>query len=173
MGRVVAPYGIYGWLKIQPDTEAIDSLLAYPAWWLGRDDNSTQPGIKNTPWQKFTVETAKIHANALLVKLHGMDDRDTAVAFKSQHVAVPREALPEAGEDEYYWSDLIGLTVKNQQEVDFGKIVDVFETGANDVLVVQGQGEDKRERLIPFIADVVLEVDMAAKTVLVDWDAEF
>jgi len=175
MGRIVAPYGIYGWLKIQPETETIDSLLDYTEWWLGRDDNSTQPGIKNMPWQKFVVETAKIHVNTLLVKLQGIDDRDTALALKSKHVAVPREALPEVGEDEYYWSDLIGLTVRNQQNVDFGKIVDVFETGANDVLVVkqtEGQQGDK-ERLIPFIADVVLGVDMQAKTMLVDWDAEF
>lgn len=169
MGRIVAPYGIYGWLKIQPDTETVDSLLDYSAWWLGRDDNSTQPGIKNVPWQKFEVETAKVHANSLLVKLVGIDDRDAALACKSRHVAVPREQLPEVSDNEYYWSDLIGLTVRNQQQVDFGKVVDVFETGANDVLVVQGD----KERLLPFIDTVVLEVDMAAGTMLVDWDAEF
>jgi 16S rRNA processing protein RimM len=73
---------------------------------------------------------------------------------------------------------LIGLSVKNKQDVDFGRITDVFETGANDVLVVQSDALDagtknKLERLLPFIADVVLEVDIAAKTMLVDWDADF
>lgn len=169
MGRIVAPYGIYGWLKIQPDTETIDGLLDYPVWWLGRDDDSNRPGIKNTPWREFEVETARIHADTLLVKLRGIDNRDAAMAFKSQHIAVPRSELPQAGEGEFYWSDLIGLAVKNQQQVDFGKVTDVLETGANDVLVVQGD----RERLIPFIDQVVMAVDLAAGTMLVDWDAEF
>ena len=170
MGRIVAPYGIYGWLKVQPDTETLGSLFDYPEWWLGRDD-----GLRNTPWQKFSVETVKIHVNTLLVKLRGIDDRDAALAFKSKHVAIPREQLPEPEENEYYWSDLIGLAVRNQQQVDFGTVVDVFETGANDVLLVKQakDKEDGRERLIRFIDQVVLEVDLVAKTMLVDWDAEF
>ena len=94
--------------------------------------------------------------------------------------------MPEAEENEYYWSDLIGLRVKNKQDVDFGLIVDVFETGANDVLVVKADAvakeepadktvakEKPQERLLPFIATVVLDVDLNAKTMLVDWDADF
>jgi 16S rRNA processing protein RimM len=90
--------------------------------------------------------------------------------------------LPEPEDDAYYWSDLIGLRVKNKQAVDFGCIVDVFETGANDVIVVQAEaaapeGEQTKskpqERLLPFVADVVLEVDLPNKTMLVDWDADF
>jgi 16S rRNA processing protein RimM len=93
--------------------------------------------------------------------------------------------LPEPDENEYYWSDLIGLHVKNLQGVDFGVITDVFETGANDVIVVQQdqlkqvaveddvKKEKPQERLLPFIASVVLEVDLEAKTMLVDWDPEF
>lgn len=165
MGRIVAPYGIYGWLKVHPDTETLDSLFDYPAWWLGRGGQ----------WQKFVVEAAKVHGNTLLVKLQGVSDRDAAFAFKGQQVSVPRDQLPETDENEYYWSDLIGLQVTNQQRVALGEVVDVFETGANDVLVVK-QAEDQqaaRERLLPFVAQVVLEVNLAAKTMLVDWDPEF
>ncbi len=159
MGRIVAPYGIYGWLKIQPDTEVLDGLLDYPEWWLGRENQ----------WQKYEVETAKVHSNTLLVKLKGVSDRDMAFALKSKQVAVPREQLPEPDDNEYYWSDLIGLQVTNLQGVDLGRISEVFETGANDVLVAKGD----RERLIPFIDQVVLDVDLDAKTMQVDWDAEF
>lgn len=159
MGRIVAPYGIYGWLKIQPDTEALDGLLDYPEWWLGRDQQ----------WQKYEVEAAKVHSNTLLVKLKGISDRDLAFALKGKQVAVPREQLPEPEENEYYWSDLIGLQVTNLQGVDLGTIAEVFETGANDVLVAKGD----RERLIPFVEQVVLDVDLDAKTMQVDWDAEF
>jgi len=164
MGRIVAPYGIQGWLKVQPDTETLDGLFDYPDWWLGRED-----GLRKSAWQKYHVETVKAHVNILLVKLQGIDDRDTALAVKGRHVAVPREQLPKAGKGEYYWSDLIGLKVTNQQQVDLGEITEVFATGANDVLVVKGE----RERLLPFIGQVVLKVDLEARSILVDWPVEW
>ena len=164
MGRIVAPYGVFGWLKVVPDTEAFDGLFDYDTWWLGKGDD----------WREYQVETAKVHNDVLVVKLVGIDDRDAAFACKGKQVAVPREQLPEPGDNEYYWSDLIGLNVKNQQGVDFGSIIDVFETGANDVLVVKKDDAPKNEeKLLPFIAAVVLEVDLEAKTMLVDWDEEF
>ena len=186
MGRIVAPYGVFGWLKVVPDTEAFDGLFDYDNWWLG----------KGSDWREMVVETAKIHNDVIVVKLKGIDDRDAALACKGKQIAIPRTQLPEADENEYYWSDLIGVRVKNLQDVDFGLIVDVFETGANDVIVVKpdtaqavppknieaskSPEADKKavkelpqERLLPFIDAVVLEVDLKAKTMLVDWDADF
>lgn len=176
MGRIVAPYGVYGWLKVVPDTEAIDGLFDYDTWWLGKGDD----------WREMVVETAKIHNDVIVVKLEGIDDRDAAFACKGKQIAVPRAHLPEPDENEYYWSDLVGLRVTNSQGVDFGLITEVFETGANDVLVVKPDnvvkpdvvpadaGKDKpQERLLPFVADVVLAVDLDAKTMLVDWDEDF
>ena len=161
MGRVVAPYGVFGWLKIVPDTEVFDGLLVYKTWWLGKDDD----------WNELTVKEAKTHNDVLVVKLQGIDDRDAAFACKGKQIAVPRALLPKLETEEYYWSDLIGLAVKNQQGVDFGKITDVFATGANDVVVAKS--EDGIERLIPYIAQVIVEVSLEAKTMLVDWDADF
>jgi 16S rRNA processing protein RimM len=161
MGRVVAPYGVFGWLKIVPDTEVFDGLLDYKTWWLGKDDD----------WRELTVKEAKTHNDVLVVKLQGIDDRDAAFACKGKQIAVPRVLLPKLETEEYYWSDLIGLAVKNQQGVDFGKITDVFATGANDVVVAKS--EDGIERLIPYIAQVIVEVSLEAKTMLVDWDADF
>lgn len=176
MGRIVAPYGVFGWLKIVPDTEVFDGLFDYDNWWLG----------KGNDWREMVVETAKVHNDVIVVKLKGIDDRDAALACKGKQIAVPRSQLPEAEENEYYWSDLIGVRVKNLQDIDFGLIVDVFETGANDVLVVKLDTEisvsadktevnekQQQERLLPFTATVVLEVDVKAKTMLVDWDADF
>jgi 16S rRNA processing protein RimM len=161
MGRVVAPYGVLGWLKIHPDTEALDSLVDYETWWIGKDDN----------WREVKVESAKVHNDVLVVKLQSIDDRDAAFACKGKQVAVPRALLPKLEGDEYYWSDLIGLDVKNLQNVEFGKITDVFATGANDVIVAKSDGG--QERLIPYIAQVILDVDIEAKTILVDWDEDF
>jgi 16S rRNA processing protein RimM len=98
-----------------------------------------------------------------------VNDRDAAFTCKGKQVAVPKATLPELEDNEYYWSDLIGLEVKNQQGVGFGKVADVFETGANDVVVVKG----KIERLIPFIAQTILEVSLDNQTMLVDWDEDF
>ncbi len=165
MGRVVAPYGVFGWLKIVPDTEEFDGLLDYKTWWIGKDND----------WRELAVKEAKIHNDVLVVKLQGIDDRDAAVACKGKQIAVPRALLPKLKNEEYYWSDLIGLSVKNLQDVDFGFITDVFATGANDVIVVKSvaKSDTGQERLIPYIAQVILEVNMVEKTMLVDWDADF
>ena len=164
MGRIVAPYGVFGWVKIIPDTELFDGLLKYKTWWVGKDDH----------WRELKVESAKIHNDVLVVKLQGIDERNGALACKTMKVAVPRALLPKPEENEYYWSDLIGLVVKNQQDIDFGKVIDVLETGANDVIVTSIDAPTgKRERLIPFTADAVLDVSLEKQTMLVDWDSEF
>ena len=165
MGRVVAPYGVFGWLKVLPDTEEFDGLLGYKKWWIGKDND----------WRELAVKEAKTHNDVLVVKLQGIDDRDAAVACKGKQIAVPRALLPELDNEEYYWADLIGLNVKNQQNVDFGFITDVFATGANDVLVVKSvaKSDTGLERLIPYIAQVILKVNMVEKTMLVDWDSDF
>jgi 16S rRNA processing protein RimM len=159
MGRIVAPYGILGWVKVKPDTEQLDGLLAYKTWLIG----------KGTDWLEVKLEKAKVHNDVLHVKLSGVNDRDAAFTCKGKQVAVPKATLPELEDNEYYWSDLIGLEVKNQQGVGFGKVIDVFETGANDVVVVKGEVE----RLIPFIAQTILEVSLDNQTMLVDWDEDF
>jgi 16S rRNA processing protein RimM len=159
MGRIVAPYGVKGWVKVMPDTETVDSLLSYKTWQIGRGDD----------WRSIKLKSGKVHNDVLLIKLESINDRDAAFACKGLQVAVPRSEMPELGDDEVYWSDLVGLTVTNQQGVDFGKVVDVFETGANDVLVVKGE----RERLIPFAEMTVVDVNVAEQTMLVDWDADY
>ena len=161
MGRVVAPYGVFGWLKIVPDTEEFDGLLDYKKWWIGKDND----------WRELAVKESKIHNDVIVVKLQGIDDRDAAVTCKGKQIAVPRALLPKLKSEEYYWSDLIGLAVKNHQNVDFGNITDVFATGANDVIVAKS--DSGQERLIPYIAQVILAVDLGAKTMLVGWDLDF
>lgn len=159
MGRIIAPYGVQGWLKVIPDTEYVDNLLRFKTWRIGNEQ----------AWQTIRLESGKVHNDILLAKLEGVNDRDAAFACKGQLVAVLRSELPELDGDEYYWSDLIGLAVKNQQGFDFGKIADVFETGANDVIVVKGE----IDRLIPFTEQTVIEVNVEEQTMLVDWDADF
>jgi len=159
MGRIVGPYGVKGWIKVLPETELIDGLLDYKTWQVGKDGN----------WQGLKLKSGKVHNDVLVVKLEGINDRDAASACKGQQVAVPRDSLPTLDGTEFYWSDLTGLAVTNQQNVVIGIVVDVFETGANDVIVIKGEVD----RLIPFTEQTVITVDLEKQTMLVDWDEDF
>ncbi|WP_059284679.1 MULTISPECIES: ribosome maturation factor RimM [Aquitalea] len=160
MGFVRGAFGIKGWVKVQADTEYADGLFDYPVWWLGKDDS----------WKPYTFENGAVQPKGLSAKLQGVDDRDGAEALRGLQVAVPRSELPEAGEDEYYWSDLIGLSVVNQQGVVLGKVTELMETGANDVLVVEGE---YGQRLIPFVGQFVLNVNLAEASISVDWGLDY
>jgi len=159
MGRIVAPFGVKGWVKIDPYTAAAKNLLAYPKWLIG----------DGAHWQERKVGEARTQGRMVVARFDGCDDRDAADRFRGKQIAVPREQLPKARPNEYYWADLIGLRVVNEAGRDFGQVVRILETGANDVLVVQGE----RERLIPFIADAIAAVDLQDGLMRVNWDADF
>lgn len=160
MGKVVAAQGLQGWIKIQAYTEYPDSLLDYDTWYLA-DGQS---------WQPRKVVKANVRGKVLVAKLQDIDDRTAAEKYKGLLVAVPREQLPPAEEDEYYWSDLIGLAVENQAGDKLGAVESLLETGANDVLVVRGE---QGELLIPFIASVIRQVSMKDRMIRVDWQADY
>ncbi|MDF0604235.1 ribosome maturation factor RimM [Neisseriaceae bacterium TC5R-5] len=160
MGFVRGAFGIKGWLKLHVDTEYPDSLFDYPVWWLG----------KNGSWAPYTFENGAAQTKIVTAKFTGIDDRDAAERLIGMQIAVPREELPAAGEDEYYWSDLIGLVVFNQQGETLGKVAELLETGAHDVLVVAGED---RQHLIPFVGKYVLQVLLAEGRILVDWGLDY
>ncbi|BBJ23568.1 ribosome maturation factor RimM [Candidatus Nitrotoga sp. AM1P] len=166
MGRVAGAQGILGWVKIKTYTESVDSLADYPIWWLGDEKR---------PWCEITVETFAVHSKGLVAKFQGSDDRTTAEKYKGLLVAVPRSSLPQQLEDEYYWSDLIGLTVVNLDGACLGVVDNLMDTGANQVLCVL-ESLSKRNRgelLIPFIASVIQQVDLTEKVIRVDWSADW
>ena len=162
MGRVTGAFGIKGWVKLEPFTATPQSLAAYPRWWI-----ESQGG-----WEPREIEQAKAQGRSVVAKFVGCDDRDEAARLRGKEVAVSRGEFPAAGENEYYWADLIGLRVVNEAREELGTVSRVLETGANDVLVVEAANE-KRERLIPFIAEVVKQVDMAGRVIRVDWGADY
>lgn len=159
MGRIAAPYAVKGWVKIQTFTEYLDSLLDYPVWWLG----------KSGQWREREVVEAKIHGQFLLAHLEGVDDRDAAEALNGHEVAVARAELPDAEEDEYYWSDLIGFQVVNLAGETLGRLDGFLETGAHDVMRVRGE----KEFLIPFTAPIVDRVELEDKRIVVDWGLDY
>lgn len=160
MGRVTGPYGVRGWIKVRPFTATAEGLASHSSWWIGRDGE----------WREVTVADAAVHSGQVVALVEGTADRERAAALKGMEVAVPRDALPETNEGEYYWADLIGLKVANLQGDELGEVLEVFSNGAQDILRVVAGG---RERLIPFVAAVVGKVDLAAARIEVDWGADW
>ena len=113
----------------------------------------------------------RVHGKGIIAKLADCDDRDQAAALLGEEILAPRERLPPAETGEYYWADLIGLTVINREGAILGQVRRLLETGANDVLVVV---QDERELLLPFVPDrVVLEVNLAQGFLKADWEPEY
>lgn len=161
LGRVSAAHGIRGWLKVQSDTSPRENIVRYTPWYLERHG-------RRDAWQ---VTAGRLQGKAVVAKLAGCDDRDRAEALVGALIVVTRAQLPATtAPGEFYWADLVGLAVTTVDGVDLGRIAELFETGANDVMVVRGD----RERLVPYIwRQVVREVDLADRRMVVDWDPEF
>lgn len=159
MGRIAAPFGVKGWVKLQPYSEDPGTLMDFESWRVGRGEQ----------YRQFSVEAVQDHGNALVAKLVGIDDRDAAYALRGQEVSVERADLPPPEDNEFYWSDLVGLRAINREGVELGKVDSLMETGAHDVLVIKGT----RAHLVPFVAAFVGKVDLAGGTVEVDWGEDW
>ncbi len=159
VGRIVGLFGVSGWVRVYSYTEPKTNLLAYEEWLL-------QTGSE---WQPACIEAGQQQGKGLIAKLKGLDDRGRAREWLGCEIAVPRSALPELGPGEYYWVDLQGLRVRTLEGIELGSVSHLFETGANDVMVVQGD----RERLVPFTLDhVVQRVDQDKGVIEVDWEPD-
>ena len=157
MGRITGLFGVRGWVKVYSYTEPREAVLNYDRWLLGRKDG----------WQEATVAEGQRHGKTIIARLDGYVDRDQAAGLVGADIGVPREAMPETEGDQYYWSDLEGLRVLHRDGTELGKLAYLLETGAHDVMVVQGE----QERLIPFvIEEVVLGVDLDKGEIEVDWE---
>ena len=166
VGRITAVYGVRGWLKVHSFTEPMDNILQFSKWYL--------QGQKG--WEPLNIDGGRLHGKGLIVHIEGIDDRDLAAGYCQRDIAVHRSEMPRLGEGEFYWHQLEGLRVVSQfdgREHDFGTVVRMMETGANDVLVVRG-GEDRRERLIPYLpGEFITDIDLDAGVITVAWDPAF
>ena len=165
LGKIVGPYGLRGAVKVHPFADDPLVWAKLPNWWLGRD------GLAAEDWRVTRLIGCKASGEQLIAELECLADRDASEAAKGVLVGVPRAALPPAAKDEYYWADLLGLEVRNRADLILGRVLGLIETPANAVLRV-GDGE-REEQLLPFVAAVVLDVDLAAQTIRVDWEADW
>ena len=149
-GRIADAYGVRGWVKVLVDEPEV--LAQQPSWWL--------------EGAEYAVKDTKLHSGTLLAKLAGIESPEAAKRLKGKAVVIAR---PEAGEGRYYWSDLIGLEVVNEQGVVLGVVKQLSSNGVHDVIEVAGE----RSRLLPFVPAYVKSVDLLKKRIGVEWQEDW
>jgi 16S rRNA processing protein RimM len=156
LGLVTGTHGLRGDIKIRPDSGDPDALLAARTIYLRDRAGASLP---------YTPDKASLHKGAVLMRLSGLDSIDAVQPLVGCEVLMVAGELPELAADEFYWSDLQGLTVVDRQRGELGSLEDFFTTAAHDVYVVRGR---LGEVLIPAVDEFVLEIDMTARQLLVD-----
>ncbi len=165
MGRIGAPWGVKGWVKLFSFTDPADNLLDYHRYWTQGGD-----GLQSVEFDEI-----KVHGHDFVAHIKGCDVREEACRYTGQELLIARTELPELDAG-FYWYQLEGLRVVTQSGQDLGIVHHLMETGANDVLVVKGdaQSVDKIERLLPWIKDsVIKQVDLKQRLILVEWDKDY
>lgn len=159
VGHITGVQGLKGWVRVFSDTSPRENIVEYSPWMLKSGDDI----------QTLEVE-GRLQGRLVLAKLTGIESREQAAELIGSKIYIWPDQLPELDQDEYYWSDLIGMQVESLQSEVLGQVDDMMETGANDVMVVKGD----RDRLIPFVIDdIVKEVDLVRRRIIVDWQADF
>jgi 16S rRNA processing protein RimM len=167
VGHITGTFGVQGWVRIKPYSAQAEAMLNAKRWWLDK------PELHDAEKQQ-----ARLHGDELVAQLVGIVDKDAAEALKGAVVQISRKYFPALDDNEYYWLDLIGLSVDNLQGEHLGTVSGLMESGAHPILrvaVPDVPGVEKRqnERLIPFVDQFVKTVDQTAKVITVDWGLDY
>lgn len=183
LGRIGAPYGIKGWVKLISFTDPVENILDYREFILGESNlpggrrQTAQPETGNHAGQAcIEIDECRRQGKDIIAHISGCDDRDQARLYTGRTLQVERAALPDLSGTGYYWFQLEGLQVINLQQERLGSVHHLMETGANDVLVVRPDADsiDDQERLIPWLEDQVIKaVDLENRTIEVDWEKDY
>lgn len=158
VGRVSGAFGVRGWVKVFSYTDPKDNILGYNPWHL----------VKASADQIHEVVEGRLNGKAIVARLAGCDDRDIAESLRGAAIEIDSSQLATLAADEYYWSQLIGLNVVDKDGKPLGKVAEMMETGANDVMVLDDR------TLIPWVrGDVVKAVDLDLGRIEVNWDPDY
>lgn len=179
VGRVLGAWGIKGWIKVQPFAADPQALFSSRRWFLQAPEvaGPKRPaGVASYP-QLLKITLSKDHGDWVVAQAQDVLDRSAAEALQGARVFVSRASFPTADADEYYWVDLIGLSVMNQQGERLGTVSGLIDTGPHSVLRVASDIADETgetaERLIPFVAAYIVDVDLAGRCITVDWGLDY
>lgn len=171
VGRIGEAWGLKGGFRVHAYAEPPLALLAASRWHLGAPDE-LRPASPALP---TTLEIAHVRArgDGYVASSPAVTDRTAAEALRGARVFVARSDFPEPDSDEFYWTDLIGMTVANRDGVVLGCVAGLLDNGAQSILRVQPPAADARELLIPFVAHYVDSVDLAGRRIAVDWQGDY
>mgnify|MGYP000491694028 CR=1 FL=1 len=171
VGRIVGAWGVKGWFKILPYSAQPEALFSSKKWYLQPSDKGAAAFVGTV---RLAVKEAKDHSDSVVASAHDVPDRSAAEALRGSKIFVSRASFPSTGSDEYYWVDLIGLAVVNRSEFPLGTVRELLSTGPQTVLVLEAMENDKAvERLIPFVAAFVDDVDLKERRIRVDWQPDY
>jgi len=165
LGKIVGVWGVKGWIKLHSYTRNRADISEYKTWYLQASRIQSEP----TP---VAVLNCREQGQGIVAQLDGIADRDQAMALRGHKILVRQRDLPKLPDGEFYWQELIGLTVSNK-DIEIGTVNSILETGANDVLVCKNKVKGQPDVLIPYTDQVVLEVDVDNGSMIVDWDASY
>ena len=179
VGRIVGAWGIKGWFKVMPYSAEPTALLKARHWHLRASDSAAKPPSRAPSGAAsghlpaaLAIAAQRRHGEFVVAVAAGVADRAAAEALRGASVFLSRADFPATAADEFYWADLIGLSVVNRDGARLGVIDDLIDTGPHGVLRVQGDA-GAEERLIPFVAAYVDSVDLVGKRVVVDWALDY
>jgi 16S rRNA processing protein RimM len=162
VGKISGAFGVRGWVKVYSFTEPRGNILEYSPLFLSRQGE----------WIEIEVSGGHLQGKGVVMGIANVTDRDQVQPLIGAELAIRKTQLEPAEEDEFYWADLVGLSVENLDGEVLGIVDHLLETGANDVLVVKADKQD--ERLIPFVMeDIVKLVDLDNKLIRVDWGKDY
>jgi 16S rRNA processing protein RimM len=179
LGRIQDAWGVKGWVRIHPHSADTSALLASSDWYLQPPEARFARGFSAFSGHvQAHVAEIKTHSDGIVARLDGVEDRSAAEGLKGVRISVPRSAFPPAADGEYYWVDLIGLDVVNREGVHLGVVRDLMPTGPTSVLVMEYtesvDGVDKTaERMVPFVAAYIDDVDLKARRITADWGVDY
>ncbi len=159
VGRIADAWGVRGWVKVAPYNAAHDSVLRHCArWWIdGREPRD--------------VERTRLHGAVLVCKPSGSDDRDSALALKGREIHASRRDFPRGDEGEFYWVDLVGCRVVGRDGAALGTVTAVEDYGAHPILRLGDAAGG--EVMVPFVQAWIVSVDVAGRTIVTDWRADY
>ncbi len=155
LGRVVGAHGIRGDLRVRFFGDGPEHLLEAPSVSLAGEPDAFE-----------VVESGLTGRGEVALRLAGVEDREAALALRGRVVLGDSELLPELSEGEHYWYELVGCQVEGSDGRPVGTVRELWETGAHDVLVIEG--DDGRTRRVPTARDLLREVDVAARRIVVE-----
>jgi len=180
VGRIIDAWGVKGWIKVQPFAADPQALFSSRRWFLKPAEPAggprrPAPAVAIPPLLKITQ--AKHHGDGVVALAQDVGDRSGAEALRGARIFVSRASFPSADPDEYYWVDLIGLTVLNLQGETLGTVTGLLDTGPHSVLRIAPLDADPKdeaaERLVPFVAAYVSDVSLAERRITVDWGLDY